>query len=108
MNKILSYPAIGVLRLYQLTLSPAFTSAGLRCRHEPTCSQYSIYAIRQHGVWAGGWMTLARLSRCHPFGSSGLDNVPESITKPPFWAPWRYGVWRVENEEYCNGHDHIS
>ena len=48
-------------------------------------------------------MTLARLLRCHPFkrlgATSGVDNVPEAVTKPPIWAPWRYGQWRGTYDE---------
>lgn len=103
MKSIFSYPMIGLLKLYKLTLSPALHVLGVRCRYNPGCSSYSMVAIQKHGPWAGLWMTIARLSRCHPIewlgGSSGVDNVPESITKPPFWAPWRYGVWRLKNKE---------
>lgn len=98
---------IAMLRLYQITLSPMFTAIGIRCRHEPTCSSYSIEAIKRHGVWPGLWMTFARLCRCQPFGSHGVDNVPEHITKPSFWAPWQYGVWHVKQNETCHDHDHI-
>lgn len=69
-------------------------------------------AIRQHGLWAGGWMTLGRLSRCHPVkwlgATDGVDKVPETITKPPLWAPWRYGLWRTTFEGENHDHDHIS
>src|SRR5687767_652828 len=81
-----------LIRSYRYTLSPLI---GFHCRHLPTCSEYSEEAIGRFGLWAGGWMTLARLCRCHPLGSSGLDFVPEAI--PPraaWWLPWRYGRWR--------------
>ncbi len=103
MKNPIAYPMIWLLKLYKLTLSPALMALGVRCRYNPSCSSYSMDAIKQHGPWAGGWMTLARLSRCHPIeklnGGSGVDKVPESITKPPFWAPWRYGVWRLKDKE---------
>jgi putative membrane protein insertion efficiency factor len=77
---------------YRLTLSPFI---GSDCRHLPTCSQYADEALARHGFWAGGWMTLARLLRCHPFGTSGLDFVPEEVSPSARWyLPWRYGRWR--------------
>jgi putative membrane protein insertion efficiency factor len=85
------YAARGLVAIYRYTLSPLI---GLNCRHLPTCSQFADEAIARHGLWAGGWMTLARLSRCHPFGTSGLDFVP--ATAPPrarWFLPWRYGRW---------------
>jgi len=103
MRKVFQKIMIRLLWIYKVTLSPALRALGVRCRHMPGCSSYAIEAIEKHGPWAGGWMTLARLLRCHPIkwlgGTSGVDNVPESITKPPFWAPWRYGVWRLKDEE---------
>ena len=78
--------------VYRHTLSPL---VGYNCRHLPTCSVYGEEAIARHGLWAGGWMTLARLMRCHPWGTSGLDLVPERISGRARWyAPWRYGRWR--------------
>lgn len=100
---IIAFLMTGLIKLYKIILSPALTMIGVRCRHTPSCSSYAIDAIQRHGPWPGGWMTLARLSRCHPIerlgGTSGVDNVPKTITKPPVWAPWRYGVWRLENKE---------
>ena len=65
--------ALAVLRGYKLLVSPLFTGA---CRFHPSCSTYMAEAIRLHGVIRGGWLGLVRLSRCHPFGSSGFDPVP--------------------------------
>src|SRR5262249_39286613 len=48
-------------------------------RHLPTCSQSADEAFARHGFWAGGWMTLARVLRCHPFGTHGLDFVPDTL-----------------------------
>ena len=65
--------AIGLIRIYQKTISPFLPVA---CRHQPTCSQYAIEAIGRQGLWRGGWLTLRRLGRCHPWGSMGYDPVP--------------------------------
>ena len=63
--------------IYRHTLSPL---VGYNCRHLPTCSVYGDEAIERFGLWGGGWMTLARLLRCQPWGTSGIDNVP--LTRP--------------------------
>jgi uncharacterized protein len=68
------------------------------CRHLPTCSDYAEEAIGRFGLWAGGWMSLARLCRCHPLGTRGLDFVPASLLERAHWyLPWRYGRWRGTN-----------
>ena len=84
--------ARGLIRVYRITLSPL---VGMHCRHLPTCSVYADEAFARHGFWAGGWMTLARLLRCQPWGTSGLDVVPKRLPETAHWyAPWRYGRWR--------------
>ena len=50
---------------------------GPNCRFDPTCSEYAIEALETHGAWRGSLLTLRRLSRCHPWGGSGYDPVPE-------------------------------
>jgi uncharacterized protein len=83
--------ARGVIQLYRYTLSSV---AGRTCRHLPTCSEYAGEAIRKHGLWAGGWMALARISRCRPYGTDGYDPVPGSLPAPARWyRPWAYGRW---------------
>jgi putative membrane protein insertion efficiency factor len=81
--------------IYRHTLSPV---VGYNCRHLPTCSVYADEAIERFGLWGGGWMTLARLLRCQPWGTSGIDNVP--LKRPPgarWYRPWRFGRWRGVN-----------
>lgn len=68
----------GLIRIYQLTLSPWI---GQNCRYLPTCSAYADEAIARHGAMRGGWLALRRLSRCHPWGGSGLDPVPDLSRK---------------------------
>ncbi|QBR72117.1 membrane protein insertion efficiency factor YidD [Beijerinckiaceae bacterium] len=76
------------IRGYQLTLS---SIAGTHCRHLPTCSSYMDEAIARHGLWAGGVMGLARLCRCHPWGSSGFDPVPQTLPPHAHWLrPWTF------------------
>jgi uncharacterized protein len=68
---------------------------GFHCRHLPTCSAYADEALDRFGLWAGSWMTLARLCRCHPWGTAGLDLVPQGLPARARWyLPWRYGSWR--------------
>ncbi len=78
--------------LYRVMLSPL---VGYDCRYLPTCSAYADESLSRFGLWAGGWMTCARLCRCHPWGNSGLDFVPDRLPEVSRWyAPWRYGRWR--------------
>ena len=60
-------------RAYKLTLSPLI---GNQCRFMPTCSDYGKQALLDHGPVRGGYLTLRRLCRCHPWGASGYDPVP--------------------------------
>lgn len=83
--------AIGLIKAYAVIVSPLL---GGNCRYLPTCSAYGEEAIRHHGVWYGGWMTLARLLRCHPWGASGFDPVPEAVDpRAAALAPWRAARW---------------
>lgn len=66
-----------LVRFYQTAISPHLPSA---CRYTPTCSQYMIEAIREHGLY-GVWLGLKRLSRCHPWGGCGHDPVPPKLKK---------------------------
>lgn len=87
--------ARALVRTYRYTLSPLI---GFRCRHLPTCSEYADEAFARHGFWAGGWMTLARLCRCQPCGTSGLDFVCTEVPVHARWyLPWRYARWRGTN-----------
>ena len=65
---------LGVLRFYQRFISPAL---GNNCRFYPSCSSYAIKAYDNFGVVRGTWLVIKRLSKCHPFNSGGLDEVPE-------------------------------
>lgn len=64
---------IFLIRGYQVALSPLLPSA---CRFYPSCSTYAIEALERHGALRGGWLTIRRLSRCHPLGGGGYDPVP--------------------------------
>ena len=89
--------ARGLIAVYRYGLSGLI---GPRCRHIPTCSEYGDEAISRFGFWAGGWMTLARILRCHPYGTSGLDYVPAALPARSRWyLPWRYGRWRGTNDK---------
>ena len=65
---------LGLIRLYQLTLSPWL---GNPCRYEPTCSHYAAEAVARFGARRGVWLAAKRIGRCHPWGRSGYDPVPE-------------------------------
>ncbi len=73
----MKYIFIGLIRLYQKTLSPFI---GQECRHLPTCSHYGIEAFQKHGTIKGGYLTLVRVLKCNPWGTSGYDPVPEKFS----------------------------
>jgi putative membrane protein insertion efficiency factor len=70
---VLSLPFIAMIKLYQLIISPWM---GQKCRYTPTCSQYGIEALKKYGPFKGLWLTVKRVSRCHPWGGHGYDPVP--------------------------------
>ncbi len=89
------------IRAYQLSLS---SLVGRTCRHLPGCSEYTVEAVTRHGVWPGLWMGAARICRCGPCGTSGLDFVCEALPTDASWmTPWRYGRWRGTNERPPGG-----
>jgi len=59
--------------IYRICISPFIPP---RCRYLPTCSQYTIEAVKKHGVIKGGWLAAKRIFRCNPWGGSGFDPVP--------------------------------
>ena len=68
--RILALPVHG----YRLFLSPWL---GSNCRYQPTCSTYALEALKKHGGLKGSWLAARRIARCHPWGKSGIDNVPD-------------------------------
>jgi putative membrane protein insertion efficiency factor len=62
------------IRVYQLLFSPMYAGS---CRFVPSCSQYASEAVLKFGAGRGSWLAIRRLMRCHPFGSSGIDPVPD-------------------------------
>lgn len=70
---LLAQPFIALIWLYQRLISPLL---GRQCRFSPTCSQYSLEAFKKYGLFKGFWLSVRRISRCHPFGGSGYDPVP--------------------------------
>lgn len=66
-----------LLRAYKWAVSPMFLPA---CRYVPTCSEFAMEAVERYGAVRGGWMAMARVLRCHPFGGSGHDPVVRPAT----------------------------
>ena len=71
--KLLAFPFILIIKMYQLLISPILPA---NCRYQPTCSHYAAEALKKYGIFKGGWLGIKRISRCHPWGSSGYDPVP--------------------------------
>ncbi len=75
-KKILIAPAVLLIKFYQLFISPLTPPS---CRFTPTCSQYGLEAFKKHGPIKGLYLTTRRILRCHPWGGSGYDPVPEEF-----------------------------
>jgi putative membrane protein insertion efficiency factor len=75
----LALPLILLVRLYQWVISPLLPGV---CRYTPSCSAYGLQALRSHGAFRGGWLTLKRFLSCHPWGGHGHDPVPDPSSKP--------------------------
>ena len=67
--RVLIVPVLGYRRFISPLIPP-------RCRFAPSCSEYALEALRQHGAARGLWLTVRRLARCHPFHPGGYDPVP--------------------------------
>ena len=77
-NRIIIEAPIMLIKLYRVVLSPFL---GPNCRHIPSCSEYTIEALRSHGLIKGLYLSLKRLLSCRPGGSHGYDPVPKDVRK---------------------------
>ena len=77
-NMIKILPFILIIKIYQYLISPMLKS---NCRYLPTCSEYAILSLQEHGVIKGLYFTLKRIFSCHPYGDAGYDPVPKKIRK---------------------------
>ena len=73
MKKLLSSIFIGIVKFYQNVISPITPAS---CRYTPTCSSYSIEALKKHGPFKGGYLSIKRILSCNPWGGHGHDPVP--------------------------------
>lgn len=73
-KKVLIAPFIFLVRVYQTLISPLTPAT---CRYQPTCSHYTVEALKKHGLFYGGKLAIKRIFSCHPWGGSGYDPVPE-------------------------------
>lgn len=71
---IIIAPFIALVKLYQWLISPLLPQS---CRYTPTCSTYAIEAFKEWGVFKGLWLTIKRITSCHPWGGCGHDPVPK-------------------------------
>ena len=71
-------PIIIIIKIYQWFVSPMLKT---NCRYLPTCSEYSLDSIKEHGLIKGSYFSVKRILRCHPFGRAGYDPVPKKIRK---------------------------
>ncbi|HXK82316.1 MAG TPA: membrane protein insertion efficiency factor YidD [Bacteroidales bacterium] len=74
LRKILTFPFEILIRFYRFAISPWLPHS---CRHYPTCSAYTLEALRKHGLLKGLVLGTWRVLRCNPWGTHGHDPVPD-------------------------------
>ncbi|MCH7821411.1 MAG: membrane protein insertion efficiency factor YidD [Proteobacteria bacterium] len=79
LSRFLAWPLLGLVGLYRFTISRWL---GNNCRFTPSCSAYAMESLRVHGAFRGSWLTAQRILRCHPWGGSGYDPVPDKVDDP--------------------------
>jgi hypothetical protein len=72
-NRVVGAFFVFMVKVYQKIISPHLMPA---CRYTPTCSEYSIEAIKKYGAFKGGWLAIKRILSCHPWGGHGHNPVP--------------------------------
>lgn len=77
-KKILIAPFVFLVKMYQTLISPLTPAS---CRFQPTCSHYTLEALKKYGLFKGGWLAVKRIFSCHPWGNSGYDPVPDKKLK---------------------------
>jgi putative membrane protein insertion efficiency factor len=106
LRKLLGLPILLPVYFYRLFLSPLLPPT---CRFQPTCSEYALDAVRQHGPISGCVLFLRRISHCHPIESlgagHGFDPVPVEILCGPWYAPWRLVIVTQKTED---AHDYTN
>ena len=78
LNKIIIFPFVLFIRVYQLIISPMI---GSNCRFIPTCSEYAMESLREYGLIKGIFLSIKRIGKCHPWGSHGYDPIPNKMEK---------------------------
>lgn len=83
---------LAAIHLYQATLSPVYSRAGVVCRFKPTCSGYGEAVVREFGAVRGGWMALQRVLRCGPWTPMGtVDEPPGGVQRSKLHVQGRVG-----------------
>ena len=75
-NRFVIFPIILFIRFYQLFLSPII---GQNCRYLPTCSEYTVGCLMHFGLIKGTFLSIKRISKCHPLGGHGYDPIPDNL-----------------------------
>jgi len=78
LNKIIIFPFVLFIRVYQLIISPML---GSNCRFIPTCSEYAMESLKEYGLIKGIFLSIKRIGKCHPWGSHGYDPIPNKVEK---------------------------
>ena len=76
-GRVLSGVLILLVKIYQYIISPLLPAS---CRFYPSCSAYSVQALKMHGPFKGSFLTAVRILRCNPWGAGGIDPVPAEFT----------------------------